>query len=493
MPAVPSTQAASGPVTLDDDAGVERQLRGDGVGAAGGDGDQRRPDQTPRRSAASGASRRADERSRARPASPARSQRVAVQRRPDRVRLNLGPGHQVAAARRRGVEILQARRRRADDDDLAAEDAGRHAAAQHLPERDAAERAGPAAVVDQRVAVRELATARAASRRALRGDDGEALEAGDLVREVRDHAARRGRQVGGRRPRVHLREVRVAPEDVGVALRVALAGRERRRRRRRRWRRRAPDPAPVRARLGELDVVDDLARAGRVQAVDHARVERARERPRLPSSPNDASSIVTITMSVGRRHVPQLEPRGETRALERVERTGQLGEPGKRKRRRRRPRSRPRTAPACQRHGWCLPKRAVRGRESFQACEVLVPARTMTVTLRTRSRTATVPLRHPDERARTGVAREPGGAAHGRDGRAPAGDEATVVVLPPELAHARLLRRRRGRVQARLRAAQRRRQREHGRRPLAARLAEREGAAPEASRSAACRSSSRRS
>ena len=32
-------------------------------------------------------------------------------------------------------------------------------------------------------------------------------------------------------------------------------------------------------RLGELDVVDDLARAGAAQRVDHARVQRARERP----------------------------------------------------------------------------------------------------------------------------------------------------------------------------------------------------------------------
>ena len=50
---------------------------------------------------------------------------------------------------------------------------------------------------------------------------------GDLVRVVRDHPALRGREVGGRRPRMHPGEVGVASEDVGAALRVALARRER--------------------------------------------------------------------------------------------------------------------------------------------------------------------------------------------------------------------------------------------------------------------------
>ena len=75
-------------------------------------------------------------------------------------------------------------------------------------------------------------------------------------------------------------QVGVAAEDVGVAAPVALAGGEH-------------GAAGVADRLvegqvlarggglGELDVVDDLARPGRVQAANRPRVQGARERPRL--------------------------------------------------------------------------------------------------------------------------------------------------------------------------------------------------------------------
>jgi hypothetical protein len=124
---------------------------------------------------------------------------------------------------------------------------------------------------------------------------------------------------------VHSDEIGVSSEDVGVAVRVALgrrqhgaAGRadgvvER-------------EVVTLRRALGELHVVDDPPHAVGVQAGDHAPVERAAKRPRTELA--DRLVIDAHDHDVRRRrHRAQLEPRRETRALERVERSGQLAEP----------------------------------------------------------------------------------------------------------------------------------------------------------------------
>ena len=203
MPAVPTAAGGQRPGQPDDDAGIERQLRRNRIGGADRDGDDRRADQTEPQRGERGQQRGDEDRERGEPAGRAR-QRVAAQRRPDRVRLDLRSRHEIAAARRRRVEILETRRRRADHDDLAAEDACGHAPAQHLPERDAAEGAGASAVVDECVAARESRPRERLPAGALRGDDGKALEVGDLVRVVRDYPAVRGREVGGRCLRMDL-------------------------------------------------------------------------------------------------------------------------------------------------------------------------------------------------------------------------------------------------------------------------------------------------
>ena len=289
------------------------------------------------------------------------------------------------------MEILEARRSRADHHDLVAEDAGGHAPSKHLPERDAAEGTGASAVVDQRVASGELRRRERLPARALSGDDGKALEMGDLVRVVRDHPALRGRQVGGRRARMNLGQVGVASEDIGAALGVALAGRQRH------VARGADGVVEVavllrRPGLGELDVVDDLARAGCVQAVDHARVKRTRERPRLVELAERPVVDLHDHDVRRRRRVPEREPRRDACALERIERTGELGKTDKRKRCDGGHEHAPHAGlPASETDGASEARRAA-GRVISGVRGTCGPSRTITVTLRTRSRTATLPL-----------------------------------------------------------------------------------------------------
>ena len=152
---------------------------------------------------------------------------VATQCRPDRVRLDLGARHSVAATRRCSVEVLLARRRVSDDDDLSAKHARRHVASQHLPERHTRECAGTPSEVDQRASAGEQRSREALAVHALGGHDGKALEARDRIGKARHHPSVRGREVGGRSLRTDLRQIGVASEDIGVAARVHQAGRER--------------------------------------------------------------------------------------------------------------------------------------------------------------------------------------------------------------------------------------------------------------------------
>src|SRR5439155_1220813 len=105
------------------------------------------------------------------------AQRVAAQRRPDRVRLQLWAGHQLATARRSVEGVLDRRVRGADDHRLAAEVAGRHLALQHLQVRDYGDRARAAVVVDPGGAKWLDLLAR----RALRDLDGEARQAAEAI------------------------------------------------------------------------------------------------------------------------------------------------------------------------------------------------------------------------------------------------------------------------------------------------------------------------
>ena len=67
------------------------------------------------------------------------AQRRAVQRGPDRVRLDLGARHRLVAPDGRGVHVAQRGRGGADDDYAVAECAGREAALDHVGERDGAD------------------------------------------------------------------------------------------------------------------------------------------------------------------------------------------------------------------------------------------------------------------------------------------------------------------------------------------------------------------
>ena len=115
---------------------------------------------------------------------------------------------------------------------------------------------------------------------ALGGDHGDAVEAAGGAREAGDGAARVVAEVRSGGARADAAQVGVATEDVRAAARIALARGE-------------YGPTRVADRveegevlapaggLGELDVVDDLARTGAVQPADHAAVQRAAERPPL--------------------------------------------------------------------------------------------------------------------------------------------------------------------------------------------------------------------
>ena len=92
------------------------------------------------------------------------AQRQAVQRGPDRVRLDLGARHQLLAAHRRGVHVAKRRRRGAHDHDVVADSLGRHAAVVYVRERDGRDRPGRAAEVDPGLVVAEAARRRGRGR-----------------------------------------------------------------------------------------------------------------------------------------------------------------------------------------------------------------------------------------------------------------------------------------------------------------------------------------
>jgi hypothetical protein len=77
-------------------------------------------------------------------------------------------------------------------------------------------------------------------------------------------------------------------------------------------------------RLGELHVVDDRARARRLEAVDHARVQRPRERPLL-AQVGERGVVDGDDEEVARRlGAADLEPRGDAALLERRQQSGGL-------------------------------------------------------------------------------------------------------------------------------------------------------------------------
>jgi hypothetical protein len=176
------------------------------------------------------------------------------------------------------VHVTERGSRAAHHHDPAADHVGIDHAVQHVRERDGRNGSGRPAVVDPGAAVLESGGVGLLARQPLGRDDGDAVEAADVAWEAGDRAARVVVQVGCRRLGLDGAQVLVAAEDLRAALAVALACGEH-------------GAAGVADRveerevvvgvrlLGELDVVDDLARAGLVEAADDTRVELAPERP----------------------------------------------------------------------------------------------------------------------------------------------------------------------------------------------------------------------
>jgi hypothetical protein len=135
----------------DDVAGLERHLGTDEPRGA-----ERQRGQADRGGAEAQAQQRRSERERRdeEDVEPGRdvAQREAVQRRPDRVGLDLRAGHELRAAGRRGMHVLLSRRGGADDDDLAADGAEVELRIQDVHEGQGRERVRPSPVVDQRIA-----------------------------------------------------------------------------------------------------------------------------------------------------------------------------------------------------------------------------------------------------------------------------------------------------------------------------------------------------
>ena len=176
----------------------------------------------------------------------------------------------------------------------------------------------------------------------LADERGDRLQAGVLARVAADHAARIGRErAGGGAGAAGLGELLVAAEHAGAALVVDLAG--------------GQDHAlgaadrvverevvvRVLGRLGELDVVDDLAHAGLAQPVEHPRVQRAPERPlrvelgeRALVDPDDRHArdglrAADLEARVDRRQLGALERRRQRRdeGDQRDQRARDLGQP----------------------------------------------------------------------------------------------------------------------------------------------------------------------
>ena len=204
-------------------------------------------------------------------------ERVVVQRRPDRVGLHLGAGHELGR-HRRGVAVLQAGRGGADDHDLPAHVRGVEPALLHVDERQGREGLRDALVVDPGLAVVE-ALGDLAGRRPD-GLDREAGDGADPLVVLADHPAGVGRQVRHPDERLGGVGVLLAAEDLRVALRVDL-GRGEDRARHARDGVEQGEVLLVLRRLGELHVVDDGLRARAAQPVDDLRVAAALERPDL--------------------------------------------------------------------------------------------------------------------------------------------------------------------------------------------------------------------
>ena len=153
-------------------------------------------------------------------------------------------------------------------------------AAHHVGEGDRANAAGRTAVVDQGAAVVEGVGRQDRCAGAPRREHGHGDQPAHLAGEAGDHARTVVVEIGGGRASVDAAQVGVAAEHVGVPVPVALAGGEHgpAGRRDRAIQRQV---LVLRRGLGELDVVDDLPRAGGVQAADRTPVQRARERPLL--------------------------------------------------------------------------------------------------------------------------------------------------------------------------------------------------------------------
>ncbi len=194
---------------------------------------------------------------------------------------------------------------------------------EHVGEGDGGNRSRGSAVVDQRSAIRETVGWKCVSTGSLRRRHGERLES--------VHRARKGRygtpavvaQVRGGGTRVHLAEVLVPAEHIGVTVAVALA----------RGQQHAPcvtngaEQGEVLARLrrfGELDVVDDLPRARGVQAADHLSVKRAGERPLQAQVIEGLGVYADHGQIVGAIRTADVEARADRPALEAVQGTGRV-------------------------------------------------------------------------------------------------------------------------------------------------------------------------
>ena len=245
-------------------------------------------------------------------------------------------------------------------------------------EGDGRERARPAPVVDEGLAVREAPRVDAPVADLLRRRDGDRLQMGDRVGKAGHDRATVVGEVRGGRAGIDCSESVVAAQHAGVAAIFDLAGREHRSAG-------AADRVVQREilarlrRLGELDVVDDRARARGVQRIDGAACSergtaiavQVGERPVVDRDDRDVGRL---------RRGAQREPQRHAVALEPGKGAGELG-------------ASPRPAAACRPQGpasdW--PDARPRAPRLAAAREVLVPARDGTERWRRTSRTRTFP------------------------------------------------------------------------------------------------------
>ena len=192
------------------------------------------------------------------------AQRQPVQRRRYRVGLDLGARHELAAARRRVVHVLEARRGRPHDHDLPPDRTRVEPVPQDVGEGEDGKRSGRAAVVDQCAVATERAPRDRMVGRALGREHRQRLETVDRVAEpsnrtrgvvelLRIRGLRMGARAGWRRRRARWSARALRPPSSSTAPP-------------------APAIAPVegvvvgRSRgLGELHVVDDLPGSGPVE------------------------------------------------------------------------------------------------------------------------------------------------------------------------------------------------------------------------------------